>query len=207
MSFVPIAYTQKSRSAASSPPLRPSSQTTASAGARSLLPYGAVRDLVGDRVLLAVIRALDEVTRILFLAAGALALASCAPTVNLLNPTSPRFEGAFAPPPTAHTDVPVTRVRVVSFNIKFADRIDAAIEVLRSDPLAEADIISLQEMDESGTERIARALQLNYVYYPGSIHPARHRYFGPAVLSRWPIEESWKLILPHEAPTRRQRRW
>ncbi len=144
--------------------------------------------------------------RVLPVVAGALALTSCAPTINLLNPTSPRFEGAFGPPPAAHTAAPITRVRVVSFNIKMADRIDAAIEVLRSDSLGQADIISLQEMDESGTGRIARKLHLNYVYYPGSIHPARDRYFGPAILSRWPIEKSWKLTLPYEAPIRRQRR-
>jgi endonuclease/exonuclease/phosphatase family metal-dependent hydrolase len=146
------------------------------------------------------------VTRILSVAVGALALASCAPTVNLLHPTSPKFEGAFAPPPAGHTNASLTRLRVVSFNIKLADRIDTAIEVLRSEPLGEADIISLQEMDESGTERIARELKLNYVYYPGSIHPVRHRYFGPAILSRWPIEKGWKLTLPYEAPIRRQRR-
>jgi endonuclease/exonuclease/phosphatase family metal-dependent hydrolase len=145
-------------------------------------------------------------TRILFVAAGAMALGACAPTINLLHPTTPRFEGAFAPPPTSYTDARATRMRVVSFNIKLADRIEAAIEVLRSDSLRDADIISLQEMDESGTERIARALHFNYVYYPGSIHPVRQRYFGPAILSRWPIEKSWKLILPYEAPIRHQRR-
>jgi endonuclease/exonuclease/phosphatase family metal-dependent hydrolase len=146
------------------------------------------------------------VKRILFVAAGAICLGSCAPTVNLLNPTSPRFEGAYAPTLAAHSDTGATRMRVVSFNIKLADRIDAAIEVLGSDSLRDADIISLQEMDESGTERIARALHLNYIYYPGSIHPTRNRYFGPAILSRWPIEKSWKLTLPYEAPIRRQRR-
>ena len=144
--------------------------------------------------------------RILFVAVGALALASCAPTVNLLHPTSPRFEGAFASSPAAQTDTAATRIRVVTFNIKLADQIDAAIDVLGSDSLRDADIISLQEMDETGTERIARALHLNYIYYPGSIHPTRQRYFGPAILSRWPIEKSWKLILPYEAPIRRQRR-
>ena len=81
-----------------------------------------------------------------------------------------------------------------------------AIEVLQSEELAHADIISLQEMDEAGTDRIARALGLNYVYYPGSIHPTRQRYFGPAILTRWPIVESRKIILPYEAPIRRQRR-
>jgi endonuclease/exonuclease/phosphatase family metal-dependent hydrolase len=61
-------------------------------------------------------------------------------------------------------------------------------------------------MDELGVERIARRMKLNYAYYPGSIHPTDHRYFGPALLSRWPIERSWKLILPHEGLFRHQRR-
>jgi endonuclease/exonuclease/phosphatase family metal-dependent hydrolase len=67
-------------------------------------------------------------------------------------------------------------------------------------------VISLQEMDDAGVERIARALRLNYIYYPGSIHPTRHRYYGPAILTRWPIIDSRKLILPHEGWGRRQRR-
>jgi endonuclease/exonuclease/phosphatase family metal-dependent hydrolase len=95
---------------------------------------------------------------------------------------------------------------VVSFNIKLADRIGPAIEVLRSEQLRDADIISLQEMDETGVERIARALRLNYIYYPGSIHPTRQRYYGPAILTRWPLESARKLILPHEGWGRNQRR-
>src|SRR5215218_4838871 len=122
------------------------------------------------------------------LAVLAVALASCAPTINLLNPTSPRFEGLYAPPPGVQPVFETTHVRVVSFNVKLADRIGPAIAVLQSDALREADVISLQEMDEAGVERIARALHLNYVYYPGSIHPTRQRYFGPAILTRWPIE-------------------
>jgi endonuclease/exonuclease/phosphatase family metal-dependent hydrolase len=153
----------------------------------------------------ALVEKVAAVSRILFVVAGWLTLASCAPTVNLLNPTSPRFAGAFAGLMEPNQGVP-DRLRVVSFNIKLADKIGAAIEVLSSDPLRDADIISLQEMDEAGTERIARELHLNYVYYPGSIHPARNRYFGPAILSRWPIERSWKLNLPYEAPFRKQRR-
>ena len=31
-------------------------------------------------------------------------------------------------------------------------------------------------------------------------------YFGPAILSRWPIERSWKVFLPHEAWGRKLRR-
>jgi endonuclease/exonuclease/phosphatase family metal-dependent hydrolase len=140
------------------------------------------------------------------IAALTIGLIACAPTVNLLNPNSPRFEGSYAPPPATQEVLETTRVRVVSFNIKLADQIGPAISVLRSDALREADIISLQEMDETGVERIARALDLNYVYYPGSIHPTRHRYFGPALLTPWPIQETSKLILPHEGLLRRQRR-
>jgi endonuclease/exonuclease/phosphatase family metal-dependent hydrolase len=139
-------------------------------------------------------------------AALTVALVSCAPTINLLNPASPRFEGQYAArvpaAPVAHSD----RVKVVSFNIKLADQISRAIEVLRQDPLRAADVISLQEMDESGVERIAHALHLNYIYYPGAIHPTRHRYFGPALLTPWPISDTRKLILPHEGWGRHQLR-
>jgi endonuclease/exonuclease/phosphatase (EEP) superfamily protein YafD len=138
-------------------------------------------------------------------AAAATLMGARAPTVNLLNPTRPRFQGTFAGRPEARAADRET-LRVVSFNVKFGDSIGAAVEVLRSDALRHADIISLQEMDEKGTEQIARSLHLNYVYYPGSIHPARGRYFGPAILTRWPIEKDWKVILPHEGRVRRQRR-
>ena len=145
-------------------------------------------------------------TRAFIGTAAALAMAACAPTVNLLNPTGPKFAGDFAAPAPADSASAVAPLRVVTFNIKLADQIDSAIEVLRSGTLRDADIISLQEIDETGVQRIARALNLNYIYYPGSIHPTRQRYFGPAVLTRWPIEDTRKVILPHEGLVRHQRR-
>lgn len=145
-------------------------------------------------------------TRTLALAALTLSVAGCAPTINLLNLTSPKFEGGYAHLAARTAESDTTRLKVVSFNIKLADRIGSAIEVLQGPKLRDADVISLQEMDETGVERIARALNLNYIYYPGAIHPTRHRYFGPAILTRWPITETRKLILPHEAWGRQQRR-
>jgi endonuclease/exonuclease/phosphatase (EEP) superfamily protein YafD len=141
----------------------------------------------------------------------AIAVAACAPTVNLLNPSMPRFEGQYALgagglAAVADTLPAETPLRVVSFNVKLADQIDSTIQLLRAGPLRGADVIALQEMDETGTERIARALHLNYIYYPGSIHPTRHRYFGPALLTPWPIVATGKLILPHEGLVRHQRR-
>jgi endonuclease/exonuclease/phosphatase family metal-dependent hydrolase len=138
------------------------------------------------------------------LAVWGLVLLGCTPTTNLLNPASPAFLGSYAA--TADSGRLNGELRIVTFNIKLGRSIDRAIEVLQNDTLAQADLIALQEMDEIGVERIARALRLNYAYYPGSIHPTDQRYFGPALLTRWPIERSWKLLLPHEGRLRHQRR-
>ena len=87
---------------------------------------------------------------------------------------------------------------MVSFNIEFALRVDSAIAVLASDPgLRGADVILLQEMDEGATRRVADALGLGFVYYPAIFHFRTHRRFGNAVLSRWPIVEDSKIVLPH----------
>jgi endonuclease/exonuclease/phosphatase family metal-dependent hydrolase len=131
-------------------------------------------------------------------------VAACTRAVNLLDPASPRFAGDYAL--LAADSAAVGPIRIVTFNVKLGRRIDRAIEVLRSDSLRGADILTLEEMNDAGVDRLAKALDLNYVYYPGSIHPTEHKYFGPAVLSRWPIERSWKLLLPHESRTRHQRR-
>jgi endonuclease/exonuclease/phosphatase family metal-dependent hydrolase len=89
-------------------------------------------------------------------------------------------------------------IRVVTFNVKYARHIDQAITLLRSTAaLQNADIITLQEMDESGTRRIAEALTMSYVYYPATIE--HRRDFGNAVLSRWPIVADEKIVLPHHA--------
>jgi endonuclease/exonuclease/phosphatase (EEP) superfamily protein YafD len=135
---------------------------------------------------------------------AAVLLAACTRTINMLDPASPRFAGEYAL--QGRHPVAMGPIRIVTFNIKLARRIDLAIPVLESDSLRGADIVTLEEMDDRGTDSIARALHLNYAYYPGSIHPTEHKYFGPAVLSRWPIARSWKVLLPHESRTRHQRR-
>jgi len=131
-------------------------------------------------------------------------LAACTRTINLLDPASPKFTGEYAL--QGRDPANIGPIRIVTFNVKLGRAIDRAISVLQSDSLRGADIITLEEMDDRGTDRIARALHLDYVYYPGSIHPTEHKYFGPAVLSPWPITRSWKVLLPHESRTRHQRR-
>jgi endonuclease/exonuclease/phosphatase family metal-dependent hydrolase len=86
----------------------------------------------------------------------------------------------------------------VSFNIAFGAHADSAIAILRSEPaLRGADVILLQEMDEQATRRVADALGMWYVYYPAIFHLRTRRDFGNAVLSRWPIVQDAKLVLPH----------
>lgn len=107
---------------------------------------------------------------------------------------------AAAPPPHLVNTRAADTLKVVSFNIEFALQIDSALEVLRTDPeLLDADIILLQEMDNPGTRYIARTLGMWYVYYPGTRHIKHGRDFGNAVLSRWPIVDDRKIVLPHLA--------
>jgi endonuclease/exonuclease/phosphatase family metal-dependent hydrolase len=86
----------------------------------------------------------------------------------------------------------------VSFNVEFAKRIDGAIALLTTDrELRDADVLLLQEMDADGTRRIADSLGMSWVYYPAIFHRRTGRDFGNAVLSRWPIDDDAKLVLPH----------
>src|SRR5690348_2748691 len=109
--------------------------------------------------------------------AAAVLLTGCASATNLLDPAAPRFTGEYAL--TGRDTTTTGPLRLVTFNIKLARRIDRAIAVLQGDSLRGADVLALEEMDDRGTDAIARALRLNYVYYPGAIHPTEHKYFGP----------------------------
>lgn len=124
------------------------------------------------------------------------ALTGCRTGRNYSGLAGPRYTGGSAatmPSPDAGH-----RLRVVSFNIAFARHVEAAIAVLESDPaLGEADVVLLQEMDELGTRRVAHALGMTYVYYPATYSLRTHRDFGNAVLSRWPIVDDAKILLPH----------
>ena len=93
-------------------------------------------------------------------------LAACAHARNYEDPAGPRVAGSYAGTSEA-------TVKVVTFNVKFAQHVDRALAVLQDSPdLRGADVIALQEMDGAGTEAIARALSLNFVYYPTAWHPS-----------------------------------
>jgi endonuclease/exonuclease/phosphatase family metal-dependent hydrolase len=147
------------------------------------------------------------------LVAVALAPGSCAPARNYTDPSGPWYATRYGRPAGGTADVgpsafaATDAVRVVTFNIAHAARIDRAIEVLSGTPaLARPDLLLLQEMDAPGTERIARALGMNSVYSPSAVHPHDGKDFGNALLSPWPIEGPRRLLLPHESRGIRLRR-
>ena len=97
-------------------------------------------------------------------------------------------------------DLPDTtsrQIKVVSYNIEFALNIDLALNILNREELKGADVLLLQEMDEKGTEAMARSLNMSYVYYPSINHPGKGKKVGNAILSKWPIMSHRKLKLPH----------
>jgi endonuclease/exonuclease/phosphatase family metal-dependent hydrolase len=86
---------------------------------------------------------------------------------------------------------------VVSYNIQYGEKIDAALQDLTSEShLAQVDILLLQEMHPAGCERLARELGYDYVYCPAAIHPHHDRPFGNAILARGQIIDHGFIVLP-----------
>jgi endonuclease/exonuclease/phosphatase family metal-dependent hydrolase len=113
---------------------------------------------------------------------------------NYEDPLGPKYEGRFA------EDGPVSQstIRIVTYNINRGLEVNQAIEELHTyQALRDPDILLLQEMDEAGTQRVARDLRHNYVYYPASVFHSTKRDFGNAILTKWPLSDPGKIILPH----------
>jgi endonuclease/exonuclease/phosphatase family metal-dependent hydrolase len=90
---------------------------------------------------------------------------------------------------------------VGSYNIQYGQNLDQAIEDLRANPwLADADVLLLQEMGPEGTERVARELGYDFVYYPATRHPEHDQPFGNAVLSKVAIRQHYFVALPVQSP-------
>jgi hypothetical protein len=69
---------------------------------------------------------------------------------------------------------------MVTFNVKFSQYIDRALQLLeKNQAIQDLDLLALQEMDGAGVEKIARRLGLNYVYYPAVVRPAGGRFKPP----------------------------
>ncbi|MBI2403494.1 MAG: endonuclease/exonuclease/phosphatase family protein [Gemmatimonadetes bacterium] len=137
-------------------------------------------------------------------ALGLIAALGCRPVVNYPSLLGPRYAGGEA---SMRRGAAPSRIRVVTFNVQFGRHVDRLIELLQLAGSADgADIVTLQEVDPAQTDRLAQALGMAYVYYPAVVHPRSGRDFGNAVLSRWPIVDDRKVVLPHHGRFRDSQR-
>ena len=119
---------------------------------------------------------------------------ACRPGINYSDPASPRYADSarVINKPTARDTL-----RIVSFNIEYARETRRAAKLLSTvATLRDADIILLQEMTAPATRFVADSLHMRYVYYPAIYNRIKRRDIGNAILSRWPIADDLKLILP-----------
>jgi endonuclease/exonuclease/phosphatase family metal-dependent hydrolase len=97
-------------------------------------------------------------------------------------------------------------IKVVSYNIKFSEKINQAIKILRKNQeLFNAEFVFLQEMNHEGVRKIADELDYNYIYYPTKQHPFHGKDFGNAILSKWKFINDEKIIFGHSKYVKRQR--
>ena len=124
-----------------------------------------------------------------------LLLAGCGVKTGYAPPEVMIYRGASEHPSPAVPD----SLRVVSWNIQFAEQVPKAIEEIQaSGDLASADIILVQEMNREGIEEMARALGMHHIYGLAAVHPHHQDLFGNGVLSRWPIVGDKAIQLPYE---------
>jgi endonuclease/exonuclease/phosphatase family metal-dependent hydrolase len=127
--------------------------------------------------------------------AALLVLGACHSGYNYPLASGPRFTGE---PRVVRAAGSPDTLRIASFNLEFALHVDSALATIRAEPaLHDADVLLLQEMDEDATRRVAEEMGMRWVYYPALWHYKTHRNFGNAVLSRWPIADDGKILLPH----------
>jgi endonuclease/exonuclease/phosphatase family metal-dependent hydrolase len=120
---------------------------------------------------------------------------------NYGDPAGPRYAGGAA------ADGPPGPLHLVTFNIKFAEHPDLAVRLIReSAELREPGVLLLQEMTAPAVELVARELGMAWVYYPSTVHPIARQDFGCAILSRYPMRDDRKILLPHLARLRRIQR-
>ena len=141
--------------------------------------------------------------RAILAACACLLIFSCSSVKNYMDSEGPSLCGSYSEqcPDSCNT------IKVVSYNIKYGEKMEEAREeIRRQEVLRNPDIVLIQEVDGEGVEWIAREGKFNFVYFPASVHGKHNKDFGNAILSRWPILNERKIILPHEKPISKQLR-
>lgn len=132
-----------------------------------------------------------------------LVMTGCDKAINYTDRDGPGYSGQYSNYQRPAGD----SIIVVSYNIQHALQIERSIiDIVTNENINEADIILLQEMDGDGVEEMARRLKYNYIYYPACVQANYQKDFGNAILSKWPMRDFKKIVLPHEDFRRKQKR-
>lgn len=95
-------------------------------------------------------------------------------------------------------------IQLVTYNLKFCEQPSLLTEdLMRLETLKQADVLLFQEVvgvprRENCVQDLARSLSYYAVFIPAMRHPKNNLDFGNAILSRWPIENVHKIVLPHK---------
>lgn len=118
-------------------------------------------------------------------------------SINFTDPNGELIQADFANSTNAFNGT----LRVATWNLHFGEKMDEIITTLeKTKELNNADLLLLQEIDEDGVENIARSLHYNYIYYPTVFSNQRGKEYGLAILSKWPLKDSEKILLPNWLP-------
>jgi len=121
-------------------------------------------------------------------------LVSRRPIGDYSDPGGPFTEGSYADKQEQFDG----SLRIVAWNLHYGEKLEQVIEALKSaDELQEAHVLLLQEIDAAGAEMLARRLHYNYIFYPAAFHRQRREEYGNAILSKWPLSEPAKIVLPN----------
>jgi endonuclease/exonuclease/phosphatase family metal-dependent hydrolase len=124
-------------------------------------------------------------------------LVSRKPIGDYSDPGKPLYKGNYADLPGKFSGV----LRVIAWNLHYGEKLAQAIATLENAPeLRDADVLLLQEMDAEGVETLAQTLHYNYVFYPAAFHRQRKEEYGNAILSKWPLRDPAKIVLPNWLP-------
>lgn len=135
-----------------------------------------------------------SVTFLLLVLLAAAPLVSHRALGDYTDPQGPLYEGSSADDNRDNFD---GSLRVVTWNMFYGDKLEQVIQTLEEVPeLQDADILLLQEIDAVGVDTMAKRLHYNYVFYPAILDHHRRIEYGDAILSKWPLKNPAKLILP-----------
>ncbi|MBM75950.1 MAG: hypothetical protein CMK59_11170 [Proteobacteria bacterium] len=95
------------------------------------------------------------------------------------------------------------KIQIVTYNLQFCEKIDLIVEdIERLEQIKSADLFLFQEVvgppgGPHCVQELAEELNFYASYAPAMRHPKNNLDFGNAILSRWPIVDVQKFILPN----------